>query len=126
EAIKFFGIKDLKEVKIVLRTYTLLAQSTSKFSERLSHLKPLILTQRISVIDESQPQKIQASICNKIEIKLCSTIEYDVEDKSYSVGEYEFIHYSDHSYFLKVKPNDTIEGLLRNSSFTDSVADILS
>lgn len=126
EAINFFGINDLKEVNILLKKYNIFSELSSEFCEKFDQIKPLILTQRISVIDDAKPQKVQASICNRIKIQLCSTIEYEVEDKTYSAGDYEFVPAEDYSYYLKIGPNYSIEGLLKNSTFTDSVADILT
>lgn len=126
EAIKFFGINDLKELKVEILSHKPINEITLEFSEYFQKLKPLILTQRINVIEESRLRKQQASICNKIKIILCSTISYKVLAKKYEVANYEFLHYDEETYFLKINENDSLNFLRRNFDFTDSFADILS
>lgn len=126
EAIKFFGINDLKILKVEIISHSPISDSTSQFNEYLDKLKPLILTQRINVIEENKLRKIQASICNKIEIILCSDIKYKVLDKEYEVADYEFLHYANETYYLKISENDSLSHLRKNFNFTESFADILS
>lgn len=126
EAIKFFGINDLKELKVEILSHQPLKEITLEFSEYFQKLKPLILTQRINVIEESRLRKLQASICNKIKIILCSAISYKVLDKEYEVANYEFLHYEEETYFLKVNEYDSLNFLRKHFDFTDSFADILS
>ncbi|WP_348825648.1 sacsin N-terminal ATP-binding-like domain-containing protein [Flavobacterium aestuarii] len=126
EAIKFFGINDLKILKVEIISHNPIGDRTSQFNEYLDKLKPLILTQRINVIEENKLRKIQASICNKIEIILCSNIKYKVLDKEYEVADYEFLHYANETYYLKISEHDSLNHLCKNFNFTESFADILS
>lgn len=126
EAIKFYGIKDLKIIDIAIQSYTLLDDLTSEFKNYLDKIKPLILTVRINSIDDEKIKKTQASICNKIEIKICSEISYQVDDVNYQIADYEFLHAEDNTYFLKANIFDTIFKLRKNINFVDSFSDILS
>jgi len=126
EAIEFFGINDLSDINIELTSSKLLPELNNRFSEFLELLKPIILTYRINAIEENKIQKVQASICNKITIVLCSEIEYKISDASFEVLNYEFIHHNDQTYYLKVNENDTLLKLKSNRAFTNSCADIVS
>ncbi|MDP3946531.1 MAG: DUF3883 domain-containing protein [Lutibacter sp.] len=126
EAIDFFGINDLSDIKIELISSKLVPELNNRFSEFLELLKPIILTYRINAIEENKIQKVQASICNKITIVLCSEIEYSIGDAAFKVLNYEFIHYNDQTYYLKVNENDTLFKLKSNRAFTNSCADIVS
>lgn len=125
EAIKFFGINDLKQVKIEIISHSELKENTYEFREYFSQLKPLILTQRISDMDEDN-SKTQAGICSKIEIILCEDITYKVLEKVYEVADYEFLHFENETYYVKIDKNDSLVNLRKNFSFTESFADILS
>jgi hypothetical protein len=126
EAIKFFGINDLKIVKIEVSSHSPLEEITLNFKNYFKKLKPIILTYRINVIEDNKQRKIQASICNKIEIVLCSEIKYKVQDNEYEVADYEFLHHDDDTYYLKIKEFDSLNELRKNFSFIESFSDILS
>ena len=126
EAIKFFGINDLKVVQVEIISHNPLEEITQNFNNHLEKLKPLILTHRINVIEDNKQRKIQASICNKIEIILCSEIKYKVQDNEYEVADYEFLHHDDDTYYLKIKDFDSVRSLRRNFNFIESFSDILS
>ena len=126
EAISFFGINDLSTIQIELESSNVLTELNQRFSEFLELLKPIFLTYRLNVIDESKIQKVQASICNKIEIILCSEITYKIGDNLYEVLDYEFIHHKNQTYYVKVNDGDTLSGLKTNRVFTNSCADIVS
>lgn len=126
EAIKFFKINDLKEVKIEIKLFEKIQELSADFNDYFNKLKPLILTQRLSDIEEQDQQKEQASICNKIEIILCSGINYQVNGKDYEVADYEFLQVTGYVFYVKVNPNDTLKTLRENPYFIESFADIIS
>jgi hypothetical protein len=126
EAIKFFGINDLKIIRVEIISHDPLEEITLNFKNYLEKLKPVILTYRINVIEDNKQRKIQASICNKIELILCSEIKYKVQDKEYEVANYEFLHYDDDTYYLKIKEIDSLNNLQKNFNFIESFSDILS
>ena len=126
DAIKFFGINDLKIVQVEIISHNPLEEITLNFNTYLEKLKPVILTYRINVIEDNKQRKIQASICNKIEIILCSEIKYKVQDKEYEVADYEFLHHDDDTYYLKIKEFDSLGNLRKNFNFIESFSDILS
>jgi hypothetical protein len=126
EAIKFFGINDLNSIEITLNSYRILDKLTAQFNEHLSALKPYILTQRINDYDDLKSQQIQAAICNKIKLVLCSELKYMVNEKQYQTSNYEYIHYDEHTYYMKVSSFDEIDALIKNSDFTDKIAEILA
>lgn len=126
EAIKFFGINDLKDLKILLTGQTILDSLTTDMENYVMQLKPVLLANRINSSEDTVFRKNQASLCNKIKIKLSSEIKYQVRNKNYEVSDYEFIHYEDQTYYVKVSPYDTIEKLRKNSIFTASFAEIIS
>jgi hypothetical protein len=126
EAIKFFKVNDLKTISITIQNQNHLINLSDDFKLYFDKLKPFILTYRINVIEDVKVQKTQASLCNKIEIKLCSNIEYSVQNNNYDVADYEFLHYEEQVYFIKVNQYDTVNSLRKNSFFTNTVADIIS
>jgi hypothetical protein len=126
EAIKFFGINDLNTIKLELNLFQIIDKLTTQFNHQLTELKPYILTQRIHDFEDLKSQQIQASICNNIKLNLCSELSYIVNDKEYQTSNYEYIHYDEHIYYMKVRPFDELDDLINNSDFTDNVAEILA
>lgn len=126
EAIKFFKINDLKDVKIGINSVTNLPELTNEFNSYFELLKPLVLCQRINAIEDPAQQKEQAAICNKIEFVLCSEINYSVKEKEYEVADYEFLQVTDLTYYVKVHTYDSLKKLRKNSFFIESFADIIS
>ncbi len=126
EAIKYFKINDLKDVKIRIVSETNLPELTNEFQSYFELLKPLILCQRINAIEDPAQQKEQAAICNKIAFVLCSEINYSVNEKAYEVADYEFLQVSDLTYYVKVTPYDSLKKLRKNSFFIESFADVIS
>ncbi|EAQ40461.1 hypothetical protein MED134_06889 [Dokdonia sp. MED134] len=126
DAIKFFGINDLKTININITYKNEIDGLTADFGNLLDELKPLLLSYRLNVIEDIEPRKTQASICKKIEIILCSEIKYEVYDKSFVVSDYEFLHRSEQTYYIKISEHDTIDSLKRNVEFTNSFANCIS
>ena len=126
DAIKFFGINDLNDVEFKLINIVQLEELSTVFNVLVDRLKPLILTYRINIFEKIKDQKIQASICNKIKIVLCSQIEYEIEENVYEVADYDFLHQMEYTYLIKVRREDSINNLRLNYTFIDSCADIIS
>jgi hypothetical protein len=126
DAIKFFGINDLKEVEIKIEDKVLLTSLTETFETVLDNLKPFLLSHRLNVIEDIEVRKIQASICKKIKILLCTSINYKVKDISYAVADYEFLHLEEQTYLIKIYNYDSIDTLKKNVNFTNSFADIIA
>lgn len=126
EAIKFFGINDLRIIQIEIISHILIEEISNHFNQYLDKLKPLILTHRINVIEDNKQRKIQASICNKIKIILCSDIKYKVNNNEYEVSDYEFLHHSEDTFYLKIKDFDSLSNLRKNFNFIESFSDILA
>ncbi|MFD1162054.1 sacsin N-terminal ATP-binding-like domain-containing protein [Hwangdonia seohaensis] len=126
EAIKFFGINDLNDIEIELESHQILENISEQFNKHLSELKPYILAQRIHDFDDLKSQQIQASICNKIKLVLCSELDYKVNEKQYGTSTYEYIHVEEHTYYMKVNSFDVLKDLINNSDFTDNIAEILA
>ncbi len=126
DAIKFFGINDLKDVHIDIVKYEIIKELSDQFNALLDSLKPLFLTYRIDIDEGIKFKKLQASICKKITIVLCSEIKYKIDGNTYEVANYEFLHQNEYTYYIKVKSEDLISDLHINTLFTDSCADIIS
>ena len=126
EAIKFFNINDLKEIKIEIMDKVMLTSLTETFATILTDLKPFMLSHRLNVIEDVEVRKTQASICNKIEILLCTSIDYSVKEYNYEVADYEFLHLEEQTYLIKVNDFDSIDSLKKNAEFINSFADIIS
>jgi len=125
DAIMFFGINDLKNVQIDIIDYVINKELSDAFESKLDLLKPLILTYRLNAIEDSNLQKTQASVCNKIKIFLCNKIVYKINNDILEVAEYEFLHYKEYTYFLRINSEDFIEELNTNLFFVNSFADII-
>lgn len=126
EAIKFFGINDLNDLHLELTSHSIHDQLSKDLNAYLKELKPYILSQRIHDFDELKSQQTQASICSKIKIYLCEQLEYSVNDRQYSTSNFEFLHHSEHTYYIKVNFIQQLDALLKNPAFTDSIAEILA
>lgn len=126
DAIKFFGINDLNELELKLSNYSIDEALSIKLNKHLRELKPYILSQRIHDSEDLRSQQTQASICNKIKIYLCQDLEYTVKNNSYSTSNFEYLHHSEQTYYIKINYAGELAPLLKNSAFTDSIAEILA
>lgn len=126
DAIKFFGINDLKEINIKIQEKEIIPSITAEFHSILEDLKPYLLSYRLNVIEDPDVRKSQASICKKIEILLCKNINYKVQEHYYEVADYEFLHYKDQTYLIRINQFDSVSSLRRNVNFTNSFADIIA
>ena len=77
-------------------------------------------------MEELKQQKISASICNQLKIILCTHLTFKVIDQFYELSDYEYIHKEPYTYYVKIKPYDSLAGLRRSRFFTQSFADIIS
>jgi hypothetical protein len=75
--------------------------------------------------DRSQ-QKVQAAICNKIDIILCDEINYKVKGDLFQVNEHEFLHHGENQYLVKINRYDSIKKLRKTGGFIDCIADVIS
>jgi len=126
EAIKFFAINDLNDLKLELESYQIHDALSVALNSHLKELKPYILAQRIHDFDELKSQQTQASICSKIKIYVCEKLEYTVNGKHYSTLDFEFLHHSEQTYYIKVNYIKEFSHLLKKPAFTDSIAEIIA
>lgn len=126
EAIKFFAINDLNDLKLELESYEVNDALSAALNRHLKELKPFILAQRIHDFDELKSQQTQASICSKIKIYVCEKLEYTVNGKHYSTSNFEFLHHSEQTYYINVSYIEEFSLLLKKPEFTDSIAEILA
>jgi len=126
EAIKFFAINDLNDLRLELDSYQIHDTLSVALNRHLKELKPYILAQRIHDFDELKSQQTQASICSKIKIYVCEKLEYTVNGKHYSTSNFEFLHHSEQTYYIKANYIEEYSNLLKRPGFTDSIAEIMA
>jgi hypothetical protein len=126
DAIKFFKVNDLKNLKFEVISHIPNDIITNEFRKYFEKLKPIILTFRINSVQEKKQQEVQANLCKKISIILCSEVSYQVKGLKQDLADFEFLLSSENKFFIKIPLYGSLEGLRKNAAFSESFADILS
>lgn len=125
-AIKFFRINDLKEVVIQVNNKVELPDISKEFYHYFERIKPLILTLRLSTIEDDVQKKQQTKFCKQINIVLCQEVIYSVKGIEYNLIDYEFITSEDNIFYLQVSGTETLTDLRRDFQFCESIAEIIT
>lgn len=126
EAIKFFKINDLSEIKIKIDRFIINEELSADFDYHLSQIKPLVLTHRLNTIEEDEQQKIQASICNKLKIILCEELTYSVAGNLIKSKDFEFVVEEKNTFYVSIRTLGNLNELLKTRDFINCISDILS
>ncbi len=126
DAIDFFKINNLKNLKIDISNFEINDSLTEDFRVFFETIKPFLLVYRINKIDKYVQKQKEASLIKNLQIKLCNKIEYSVDNIEDVIDENEFILQSNNVFLIKVNPLNSLKSLRKNSTFSDSFASIIS
>lgn len=126
KAIQFFGINDLSEIEIELDDFDKDDLVTKLLHDYLVELYPFILIHRINALDNETTKRKDASKLQQLVVNVCSEIVTKVDNKLFTLDDYEFIFLEDSGYYLKLPKRDNLEVIKKHSSFKDTITDILS
>ncbi|AIZ42709.1 DUF3883 domain-containing protein [Cellulophaga baltica] len=126
KAIQFFGINDLSEIEIELDDFDKDDLVSKLLHDYLVELYPFILIHRINALDNETTKRKDASKLQQLVVNVCSEVVTKVDNKLFTLDNYEFIFLEDSGYYLKLPKEDNLEGIKKHSSFKDTIADILS
>lgn len=126
KAIRFFGINDLSEIEIKLDNFNKDDLTTKLLYDYLVELYPFILIHRINALDNEATKRKDASKLQQLVINVCNEVVTKVDDKSFTLDNYEFIFLEDSGYYLKLPKSASLETIKKHSDFKDTIADILS
>jgi hypothetical protein len=126
KAIDFFGINDLSAIEIELDNFNKDEFTTKLLHDYLIELYPFILIHRINALDNETIKRKDASKLQQLVINVCSGVVTKVDDKLFTLDNYEFIFLEDSGYYLKLPKSDSLESIKKHSDFKDTIPDILS
>lgn len=126
KAIQFFGINDLSEIEIELDDFDKDDLVSKLLHDYLVELYPFILIHRINALDNETTKRKDASKLQQLVINVCTEVVTNVDDKLFTLDNYEFIFLEDSGYYLKLPNSLGLDAIKKHSSFKDTIADILS
>lgn len=126
DVIKLFKINDLDSLEIKITSYSIIENITSEFTQFFEKLKQFILAFRLEKIDDDQTKKNESSKLNKSCIYLCDDVKCKQKNENFNLDDYEFITEDLIKFFVKIRSDDTIESLRKNSFFADSFSEIIA
>ena len=121
-----FGIRRLSESVQVRNPEE--KKDADDFKRHLESLHPFLLAFRLfsePIVSEKSGQDAEAGKLRNARIRLVRRLTYSIGNSAdeMELEDYEYIH-SNNTYYLKVPEQLGWQSLLRNSSFSDAVADI--
>lgn len=126
KAIQFFGINNLSDIEIELDDFDKDDLVTKVLHDYLVELYPFILIHRINALDNETTKRKDSSKLQQLVVNVCSEVVTKVDNKLFTLDDYEFIFLEDSGYYLKLPKRDNLEGIKKHSGFKDTIADILS
>jgi len=123
--VGFFGINNLNELKIDVMHMQVLDRQTKEFSNLFEQLKPFILTYRIKDIESEKLTRDEVVKLQNIEIKLCSSVRYRVNEDVDELSNNDYIR-NGSEYLIKINEHGSIDELRKEEvDFQESFADII-
>lgn len=122
EAIKIFGLNDLKNVKVEI----IFADNNSfngTFNKYFESLKPSILTLRINRVLAEASRIEERNILNKVRIHLCDRVCYSVDGHQFMLEDNEYIS-CDNIYYIKAA-GKSFDELISKPEFSQIISEIL-
>lgn len=122
--MEIFGVKLIKDEvnKISIKNEKLFSDNYL-FKNEIEKLKPYFLSYRLEVIKQSR--KAEANLIKSLNVQLVSELQYQFEDgEIYSLNNYEFIP-ANGVYYLKISHFASVNDLKADSSFCDTIAEIV-
>jgi hypothetical protein len=123
--IGFFGIQNLNTLKIEVLQQNVLEEQTNRFNKIFEQLKPFILTYMIKDAESDNTIREKVSDLHRINIKLCSSVRYIVNDEIDELLDSDYIK-NESEYLIKISEQADVEQLRKGEvDFQESFADII-
>ncbi len=125
--IGFFGINNLNEINIDIVEKIVDHTLTSKFKDLLEQIKEYILVYRIKDIETDKTAEEQLRKLQNLNIILCSTVHYKIDDEKYELDNNDYIK-DMHDYLIKIDNTKSLKNIIGDKfgfEFQESFADII-
>jgi len=123
--ISFFGVQNLNTLEIEVLQQRVLEEQTNRFNRIFEQLKPFILTYMIKDSESDSTVVDKVSDLRSINIKLCSSVRYRVNDDIDELSDNDYIK-NESEYLIKINDLADIEQLRKGEvDFQESFADII-
>ena len=126
KAIDFFGINDLTDIEIEIKEVETYEKLNEEFQKYFNELTPFLLLFRIDGVESDQLKEQQSKRLQKLNIVICRDLVYSANNTNYIADCYEYIPGKLNTYYVKCRSIDGLDDLKKDSTFSDSVANILS
>ncbi len=126
---KFFGIKNLKSLKIEIDSTTLLKNDNfdNDFRSFVEKIHPFILAYRINNTEKDTDHKTAVQKLKKLNMEFCNHIQYRFNKIENELSHLEYIsdNKDKNKFYVKIEKDDTLETLRKEFNFQELLADIL-
>ncbi|CAB5499864.1 sacsin N-terminal ATP-binding-like domain-containing protein [Bathymodiolus thermophilus thioautotrophic gill symbiont] len=122
--INFFGLKDLKSIKINVIKSVKIEDKTAEFNAIFEKIKPYILAYRINKIESEENQQKEVNKLNKINIELCKNIEYQIDGEKFILDKSDYIK-DNEKYLIEASKDIDLSRLKCDFDFQEGFADII-
>lgn len=125
EAITFFGINDLKNLRVEIVDNVEVDDLTHDFNTYLDRLRPYLLAIRILNVDNRELKERLADSLSKLQVSLCEKLSFRIDDKIEEVDCYEFL-YAENKCFIKINPSQNLTQIRKANKFLETLAEVIS
>lgn len=122
--IKFFGLQDLKSIKIDVINSVEIENKTVEFNVIFEKIKPYILAYRINKIETEENKRKEVDKLNKIKIKLCENIKYQADGEEFILAKNDYTKDGE-KYLIEIDKNIDLNFLKSDFDFQEAFADII-
>jgi len=123
KVVKFFGIKDTKDIKITINDYKENQKLNKEFQNFLFQIEPFILVNRFDDLKDEKTKKTELSKFKNSQIILCDNVSYQIDEQTYELDYNDYIK-DGKKYYIKVE-NKNFNDIRKTSYFEETFSDII-
>lgn len=123
KVVDFFGIKDVKNIKIKIMQYQENKNITKQFNDFFIQIRPFILVYRFESLKDIQTKEIELNKLKKSKIFLCDKLIYSINEVEYTLENNDYIKSKNGDYFIKIN-NEPFDNIRKTLDFRETFADI--
>jgi len=120
--VEFFGIKDIKNIKITIKEYQINQNLTKEFQNFFYQIQPYVLVKRFDNLNKEEKQKT-LNILKKSNIIICDKVTYELDGKTDELDNNDYIK-NKNEYYIKINNNE-FDKIRKHLDFRESFADII-
>jgi len=121
--IKFYGIKDIKDIQIKILEYEENKNITKLFNDFIEQVRPYILVYRFDELKDDNTKKREISKLKNSKIILCDEVIYRMNKDEYTLDYNDYVK-ENKQYFIKIE-NKLFDDIRITLDFRDTFADII-